>query len=49
MAGRKQKVPDPRSMSKRQLRRKKPIDSSYMVEIQPLTENQELFFKEWGE
>ena len=48
MSGRKQKVPDPRSMSKRQLRRKKPIDSSYMTETQPLTENQELFFKEWG-
>ena len=48
MSGRKQKVPDPRSMSKRQLRRKKPIDSSYMTDIQPLTENQELFFKEWG-
>ena len=47
-AGRKQKVPDPRAMSKRQLRRKKPIDSSYMTDIQPLTDNQELFFKEWG-
>ena len=49
MAGRKQKVPDPRSMSKRQLRRKKPIDSSYMTDIQPLTENQKGFFKEWSE
>ena len=36
-------------MSKRQMRRKKPIDSSYMTDIKPLTENQELFFKDWSE
>ena len=36
-------------MSKRQMRRKKPIDSSYMTDIKPLTENQELFFNEWSE
>ena len=39
----------PTKMSKRQMRRKKPIDSSFMTDIKPLTENQELFFKDWGE
>ena len=32
------------SMSAKQLKRKKPINTDKMVEIQPLTKNQEKFF-----
>mgnify|MGYP003113632358 FL=1 len=32
-------------MSKKQMRRKKPIDKSYMTEIKPLTDNQKAAFK----
>ena len=34
-------------MSKKLLRRKRPINEKYLLEISPLTENQELMFKEW--
>ena len=33
------------SMSNKQLKRKKPINSESMVEIKPLTKNQEKFFE----
>lgn len=33
------------SMSSRQLKRKKPINSDLMVDIKPLTDNQEKFFE----
>ena len=29
----------PNGMSRKQMKRKKPIDSSYMTEIKPLTDN----------
>ena len=32
----------PNGMTKKQMKRKKPIDSSYMTEVKPLTENQKL-------
>tara|TARA_B100000575_G_C23137852_1_gene661466 strand:+ start:3544 stop:4290 length:747 start_codon:yes stop_codon:yes gene_type:complete len=44
----KKKQPVPSGMSKKQMKRKKPINQSYFLDINPITENQELFFKEWG-
>ena len=44
----KKKTPVPSSMSKKMLKRKKPINSTYFLDVNPITENQELFFKEWG-
>ena len=35
-------------MSRKQLKRKKPINESYLLNIDPLTETQEHFFGEWG-
>lgn len=43
----KKKTPVPAGMSKKMLKRKKPINSNYFLDIAPLTENQELFFSEW--
>ena len=40
-------IPVPPGMSKKLLRRKRPINEKYLLEISPLTENQELMFKEW--
>ena len=37
------------SMTSRQLKRKKPINSDLMVDIKPLTENQEKFFDSYKE
>ena len=34
-------------MSKKMLKRKKPINSNYFLDVGPITENQEFFFKEW--
>ena len=31
------------------MKRKKPINESYLLDIEPLTENQEIFFDQWGE
>ena len=42
-------IPVPPGMSKKQLKRKRPINEKYLLEISPLTENQELMFKEWEE
>ena len=36
-------------MSKKMMKRKKPIDSSYMVPVNPLTPNQELVFERYAE
>ena len=36
-------------MSKKMMKRKKPIDSSYMVPVNPLTPNQELVFEQYAE
>ena len=45
----KKKTPTPSSMSKKMLKRKKPINSTYFLDVNPITENQQLFFDEWGE
>ena len=37
------------NMSKKQMKRKKPIDSSYMTEVKPLTDNQKIAFAQYGE
>ena len=39
----------PTNMSKRQMKRKKPIDSSYLRNIEPLTDNQEVVFDAYAE
>ena len=44
----KKKTPVPSKMSKKMLKRKKPINSTYFLDVSAITENQELFFKEWG-
>ena len=36
-------------MSKKQMKRKKPIDKSYMTEIKPLTDNQKIVFEKYTE
>jgi predicted ribonuclease YlaK len=41
--------PVPSNMSAKQIRRKKPIDKSYMVDINPLTPNQETVFEQYAE
>ena len=43
----KKKTPSTIGMSKKMLKRKKPINSNYFLDVGPITENQELFFKEW--
>ena len=42
-------IPVPPGMSKKQLKRKRPINEKYLLDISPLTENQELMFKAWEE
>ena len=44
----KKKTPVPSSMSKKMLKRKKPINSKFFLDVNPITENQQLFFDEWG-
>ena len=46
--GRGNKAPG-QGMSRKQLKRKKPINESYLLDITPLTENQEIFFDQWGQ
>ena len=41
--------PVPSNMTAKQIRRKKPIDKSYMVPINPLTPNQEIVFDQYAE
>ena len=36
-------------MSKKMMKRKKPIDKSYMTEIKPLTDNQKIIFEKYSE
>lgn len=44
----KKKVNSPSNgMSKKMMKRKKPINQNYFLDINPITENQDLFFKEW--
>ena len=42
-------IPVPPGMSKKLLRRKRPINEKYLLDISSLTENQELMFKAWEE
>ncbi len=44
----KKKTPVPSGMSKKMLKRKKPINQTYFLDVNPITENQQLFFDEWG-
>ena len=39
----------PNGMSKKHMKRKKPIDSSYMVHVKPLTDNQKTAFAQYNE
>ena len=50
MVATKTKVNSPsKGMSKKMMKRKKPINQKYFLDINPITDNQKLFFKEWGE
>ena len=42
------KKPSTTGMSKKMMKRKKPINQNYFLDVNPLTENQQLFFDEWG-
>ena len=45
----KKKVNSPSNgMSKKMMKRKKPINQTYFLDVNPITENQQLFFDEWG-
>ena len=50
MPSRKRKSQDPIGigMTAKQLKRKKPINTDFLVDIEPLTENQEKFFKAYS-
>ena len=41
------KKPSVQGMSKKMMKRKKPINQKYFLDVGPITENQEIFFKEW--
>ena len=41
------KKPSTTGMSKKMLKRKKPINQTYFLDVNPITENQQLFFDEW--
>ena len=44
----KKKVNSPSNgMSKKMMKRKKPINQTYFLDVNPITENQQLFFDEW--
>ena len=45
---RKRNQPDINGMSTKQMKRKKPINSSYLSPIEPLTDNQRVMFEEYG-
>lgn len=44
---RKRNQPDINGMSSKQMKRKKPIDSSYLLPVEPLTDNQKIMFEEY--
>ena len=45
----KKKVNSPSNgMSKKMMKRKKPINQKYFLDVNPITENQKLFFDQWG-
>ena len=45
----KKKVSPTSGMSKKMMKRKKPINSTYFLDVGPITENQKKFFAEWCE
>jgi predicted ribonuclease YlaK len=45
---RKRITPDINGMSAKQMRRKKPINSDYLLEIEPLTDNQRILFDQYN-
>ena len=47
MAVKKKTTPN-QGMSKKMMKRKKPINQTYFLDVNPITENQQLFFDEWG-
>ena len=46
MAVKKKTTPN-QGMSKKMMKRKKPINQTYFLDVNPITENQQLFFDEW--
>ena len=44
----KKKTTPTQGMSKKMMKRKKPINQKYFLNVNPITENQQLFFDEWG-
>ena len=45
----KKKVNSPTNgMSKKMMKRKKPINQTYFLDVNPITDNQQLFFDEWS-
>ena len=47
MAVKKKTTPN-QGMSRKMMKRKKPINQTYFLDVNPITENQQLFFDEWG-
>ena len=45
---RKKTQPDINGMTAKQMRRKKPINSDYLLNIEPLTDNQRIMFEQYG-
>ena len=48
MAVKKKASSPTNGMSKKMMKRKKPINQNYFLDISPLTENQKMFFDEWS-
>ena len=44
----KKKTTPTQGMSKKMMKRKKPINQKYFLDVNPITENQKFFFDEWG-
>ena len=44
----KKKTTPTQGMSKKMMKRKKPINQKYFLDVNPITENQKLFFDQWG-
>ena len=45
---RKRNQPDINGMSVKQMKRRKPINADYLLNIEPLTDNQRVMFEEYG-
>ena len=44
----KKKTTPTQGMSKKMMKRKKPINQTYFLDVNPITDNQQLFFDEWA-